>query len=558
MSERKSTVQSIWREYAKGKSYNNSIDLYTTVKTNENMFVGNQWEGLKAPDVEKPTLNFIKRVVTYFVSMIVSDDIGIEITPFLRSSEGDKEAEILRDAVLRVMERNKIKAQLRTAIRNCAVDGDACLYFYFDTEAPSGQLVKGDIVSEVIDNTNVIFGNPYVWDVQKQPYLILVRRRPLQTLQAEAKRLGCADWEKIRPDSDSDYVNEDKDNGNEMVTELLRFSKVRGKNGERTVHFSRSTENVMLKEQTDTGYTLYPLAYFTWETVKNSYHGVSPITYIKHNQIAVNRLWAMVLYHCKNTAFPKIVYDKSKFPEGWSNAPGRAIAMTGNVNDAFTARTTAAEFSSQVLSVVDSTISMTRDFLGASDAALGNVKAENTSAIIAVQKASSAPLELQRQAFYQFAEDCVRVIADIMVQNYGTRIVQIEEEPLVPELPGQAGAPPRRTETAVDFGKFNFGVLDINVSVGQASYWSEMMQLQTLDNLFASGVLSDAEIYIESIPDGVIRNKSEILTAIRKRKEEAALMQQIPPNPGAASANLTDNGVLQAERRVEQLMQNGG
>jgi len=58
--------------------------------------------------------------------------------------------------------------------------------------------------------------------------------------------------------------------------------------------------------------------------------------------------------------------------------------------------------------MVDRTINYSRDMMGASDAALGNVKPENTSAILAVQKASSAPLELQRLAFYQFVEDAFR------------------------------------------------------------------------------------------------------------------------------------------------------
>ncbi|MFQ7004766.1 MAG: hypothetical protein ACLRRT_14530 [Ruthenibacterium lactatiformans] len=44
-------------------------------------------------------------------------------------------------------------------------------------------------------------------------------------------------------------------------------------------------------------------------------------------------------------------------------------------------------------------IEYTRDTMGASDAALGNVTPDNTSAIIAVQKATSMPLELQRQDF---------------------------------------------------------------------------------------------------------------------------------------------------------------
>jgi len=57
-----------------GQTYNTGIDLYETVKQNENFYIGRQWEDVVAPDLEKPVLNFLKRVMTYFVAMICSND----------------------------------------------------------------------------------------------------------------------------------------------------------------------------------------------------------------------------------------------------------------------------------------------------------------------------------------------------------------------------------------------------------------------------------------------------------------------------------------------------
>ena len=62
----------IWHEYQKAVSYNRGIDLYDTVKKNENFFIGRQWEGLNAPDLAKPVINVLRRVVSYFISMIVA------------------------------------------------------------------------------------------------------------------------------------------------------------------------------------------------------------------------------------------------------------------------------------------------------------------------------------------------------------------------------------------------------------------------------------------------------------------------------------------------------
>ena len=50
----------IWNEYGKAKAYNENLDLYDQVKRNEDFFLGNQWEGVKAPDLDKPVLNVLK------------------------------------------------------------------------------------------------------------------------------------------------------------------------------------------------------------------------------------------------------------------------------------------------------------------------------------------------------------------------------------------------------------------------------------------------------------------------------------------------------------------
>ena len=36
----------------------------------------------------------------------------------------------------------------------------------------------------------------------------------------------------------------------------------------------------------------------------------------------------------KQVAFPKIIYDMTRFPNGWSNDVGKAVGMRGNPNEA--------------------------------------------------------------------------------------------------------------------------------------------------------------------------------------------------------------------------------
>lgn len=67
----------VWAEYQRGVDYNTAIDLYETVRVNRNFFLGKQWEGLHAPDLPKPVMNIMKRVISYQTSMITSDDVGV-------------------------------------------------------------------------------------------------------------------------------------------------------------------------------------------------------------------------------------------------------------------------------------------------------------------------------------------------------------------------------------------------------------------------------------------------------------------------------------------------
>lgn len=498
------TPQSIFAEYDKAVNYNRQIGLYENVEKNQDFFLGDQWRGLSAPDLEKPVLNFIKRVITYFIAMLVSDDVAVSLKPF-RPDQGQEAAcKILEREIRRVMERTGFKAKCREVLKNCAVDGDGDFYLWFDPEA-------GEIRVEVIDNTKVLFGNPYVADAQRQPHILLVQRMQLAEARELAKSRG-KDPDEVRPDSERLYYGEDKE-GDQLVTVITRLWKQGG-----TVRFVKATRDLALQEETDTGYTRYPVCHMMWEKVKSSYHGRSPVTGLIPNQIFVNKVWAMAMCSVKNMAFPKIIYDESKI-EAWDNGVGRAIAVTGDPNDAIATGFRAPDFSDQVLVLVDRTINYTKDFMGASDAALGNVKPDNTSAIIAVQRASSAPLELQRLAFYQLVEDWVRVVADMIRADYGVKPAVIEEAD--------------RAESYIeqfDFSKLDLNAMEINVDVGAASYWSEIAQITTMDNLLAKGVIADAVTYLESIPDHMISNKNRL---IEKLKEQQQLQESMMTQDGA-------------------------
>lgn len=525
----KTDPQGIWEQYQRGRRYKEAINLYEDVRLNENFYLGKQWEGLNAPDLPKPVLNFLKRVVTYVIATISSDDIAVSLSPH----ESDRDKEITAKAVSRQMEKvienTKFKTILRQRVRDSAVDGDACLYFRFDPDIETGQESKGDIVCEPIENINVIFGNAYSRDVQQQPYIIICQRKKVAEMKREGKKLGMPEEDIQQIQADTDEYQQEKGDDANLCTKLIKLWK---ENGE--VWFTVTAEKVTMKKPTNTGMKLYPVAWMSWDEVKSSYHGQALLTGLIPNQIEVNRLFACYVRSVSMNAFPKIVYDSNKIQK-WTNKAGEAIATkdlgVGRISDYVTA-IRGGDVSYQVMEVIQQIITMTRDFMGASDAALGNVKPDNTSAIIAVQQASSMPLEIQKMNMYQFVEDCARIMMDIMRAYYGMRTVTLDEairQPVTDDMGNQLvddmGDPLEDTISAVtfDFSTFDTVNYDTNVDVGASSYWSELMQVQTMDNLFARGIITDVVTYLESIPGKYLKGKDKIIASV---KEQQALMQQ--------------------------------
>ena len=119
------------------------------------------------------------------------------------------------------------------------------------------------------------------------------------------------------------------------------------------------------------------------------------------------------------------------------------------------------DISAQVLQLLKQMMTDTAELMGASEAALGTVNPDNTSAIIAVQNATAAPLELTKMEFYRFTEDWARVFLDLMGAHYGVRTLV---------LPNEDGGEPEKC--TFDFSALAGQDMRLQVDVGAASYWS--------------------------------------------------------------------------------------
>lgn len=517
--QKKPTLEEILKKYEKGYSFNQQIGLYDTVKVNEDFFIGNQWEGVQSNGLPTPVFNFLKQVVLFQVATITSDNMAMQAAPLssvtpLTKKELEKVADIITNQFSAIIERCKIVTKTREFLRNAAVDGDGCMHFYFDPTIENGQMVKGEIEAELIENTRVMFGNPNCRDVQRQPYIIIEKREIVEEVRYRAGELkkagmsGIDDPDSITADSEK-FQNKFDSYTDDKVTVLTYYYRNRDTG---TIWCVEATEKGIIREAYDTEYKMYPLVWINWDFVHDCYHGQAMVTGLLPNQKFVNKAYAMVMLSLMTTAFPKIVYDKNRI-RSWDGSVGTAVGVNGSIDNV--AKTIdGASLNPQVTQFLELVPKTTKSFLGASDVALGDSRPDNTSAIIALQRAANTPMELTKQNLYQCIEDMGRIWMDIMSVRYGTRKVETKldigkpgEQPLGMDLPTQTFV------TDFDFSTVRDVQLGIKQDVGASSYWSEIASMQTLDNLLMNHLITPAQ-YIERLPSGYITKKEELLAEL--------------------------------------------
>nr|DAU63983.1 MAG TPA: portal protein [Caudoviricetes sp.] len=539
--DKKITPEQVQAEYQKMLGYNTAVNLDETVRANENFFIGKQWEGVDAKGLPTPVYNFLKQVVLFSVANITTDNIKMQATPLAceRTPEDvERVAEIVNKEFDRLFEFNRVPNLVREYMRNAAVDGDSCLFTFWDDTVDAGFGLRGGIRTEIVDNMRVGFGNTACRDPQKQPYILIERREMTKELRRAAQEAGNPRWGDIQPDTENHNTDSYK-NSSERSTVLLRMWKER-KTG--TVWACEVSGRVMLREPWDMGLRLYPVTWINWDYIPDSYHGQALVTGLIPNQIFVNKLFAMSMISLMTSAFPRTVYDKTRIPK-WNNAVGAAIGVNGGDVSGVAKIIDPAQISPQIAQFIQTSVDYTRQFLGATSAALGETRPDNTSAIIALQRAASIPSEITKQNLYKSIEDLGRIYLDFMAAYYGKRKVQVSMPDVGADILAFAGKDPEELETVLfDYGILNDMPMALKLDVGASSYWSEMASVQTLDNLLMQDKITIEE-YLERIPDGYIPKRQELI-ASRKQAAQQQMMQPEEQSTGGTpeTGDLVDLG----------------
>ena len=330
-----------------------------------------------------------------------------------------------------------------------------------------------------------------------------------------------------------------------------------------SVHVSKCTKSCVIFEDVDTGLSRYPIAWGNWERQKNQYHGRALVTGIIPNQIFINSMFAMVMRHLQLMGFPKTVYNADLIGQ-WNNEVGQAIGVRGlqpgqRISDV-AYNLSPADMSNQIIQAIDKAVAYTKDCLGATDAQMGNVQPENTSALMVLQSNASVPLENPKAGMMKWLEDIGAILLDFMGTNYGERPIVRSRDfqdvvtdantgaPMLDTVTGQmmTRTVSRRVVEMYDFSKFKNMWLNLRVSAGATTYFSEIAMVQTLDNLRRDGMLEIID-YLERIPDKLVPLKSELIQKLRTQAASNGGASAVaPPGLGGARSAAAQAGVSDA------------
>ena len=578
MSEKiKTEPKQIWSEYEAGQQYKSGIGdkgLIEQARVNERFFVGNQWYGANFGN-DKPLTrrNIIKRIGEYKMSVIGSAPVAVNYTaegvPEINGQEDKKEnirTEMLEGTVPQgnpdnievsvvmsalsdyyrvTAERVKFEDKLDRMLRNAYISGTGILYTYWDSGIETGlyadtgktTAIKGDIACEVLEVENVCFGDPNEESVEAQPYILIARRMNLAAARRMA-RMHHQNADNVQADK-SEYLYNSSDTGepddSQRVTVVTKLWKKYEKDGSFSVYGKIVTEKAVIRPEWDLKIHRYPIAKFVWDRRRSCAYGDSEITYQVPNQIALNQLHYISVWAMQMVGMPKMIVNGDVVTESVSNDPGEIIKVYG----------TPEEIANAIKYVVppnfeaahnDFTNNFAQNILsdsGANDAALGDLRPDNATAIVQAREAAIAPMQMYKNRFYSAVEDIARIWADFWINLYGRRALKVNTESGTQYM-------------TFDGARYKNLVITAKIDVGASTIWSEAVSISNLGGLLQAGQITFEE-YLERLPSGIIPDVQGLINA---RKQASAMQGDIDATDEEVLEYLKANN-LQA---YEQLM----
>lgn len=519
----------IWTLYDQCVSYCGKVGMFGDTDLNYRMYNGDQWHGLKVQGIEKVQYNFIKPIVRYKTGIVMTNLYAInyssenfENKEFRKNAE--KICKLLNKKAARIWESDYMDVKLRLVVKDAAINDEGVFYVRKDPET-------GLPTNEIINKTDIFYGNENDSDIQSQPYILIKQRKPVSEVQQMAQANGVAKEKLLNIMGDNDNIEEAgeaaKYEKDPMCTVVTKLYKDKG-----TVHFAQSTRYVEIKNDTDSGLKYYPVVHMLWEEKKGSARGEGEVRHLIPNQLEVNKTAMRRALTVKNTAYTQKVVNIERISNPSAlDEVGGIIKVTGgqtvdDVSKIFT-HIHPAQMSPDVEKLQNELINSTRELAGAGEIATGQINPEQASgrAILAIKQATEQPLTEHLTYAKGMIEDLGRIWLD-MITVYNDSI-QLEDEVTDP-------ATGEEITVLVEVQKASLEALQavVKVDVTPKGAFDKYAQEQSMENLLTAGLFNsqrmpELKLWVKTLDDDAVMPKQKLLDMIEEWEKEQRKIAQI-------------------------------
>lgn len=487
----------IKKRYEEGLKYQKKMGFTEKWPEYERFFAGDQWPAATeaTKNLPRPVFNIIKYIQTHKKASVMnenikmnftSSEVGVEDLEVMQAVDGASKFTKFSEATWERIQQDELNSELIANASNC---GTGILHYYWNNELSGGITTpySGDFEGEIIDPSNIFFGNPQQNKVQKQPYIIITSREPLDVVKkiAENNGLPAHILELIKGDKDTSneiYDTAKHELDDDKVTVITQYYK-KGKE----VFFKKCVNEICFVPETNTMLQLYPIALFTWTKRKKCIYGIGDTEGLIANQKAINFSLAMMLLSVQQAGWPKLITKPGALKQKVTNQPGEMLVDHYIGNGEGIKYLQGQAFNPGALTLTDKFIEITKNLAGANDAAVGEAPGADMAAqaIMLLQRSAGLPLEDIKKTFYRTMEDVGRIWEQFWKHSYNLeRAIKVKNE---------VGEETMETMIGTDYQDYP---MDLRIDIGPSSTYSEYMAQATLDKLYDKGAI-DTVLYLK-------------------------------------------------------------
>lgn len=568
-----------YERFRKGQDYLRKKGLSELIPLCVDFLEGKQWAKINKDTafIPRPVVNICSKIVDNKLSNILGSPVKLNFKADFDEQSTEK---FTKFASYQSKEMQQEWYDY-LACKDGLVKGTYNYYYYWDENAVGRQAIaKGGLRCEIIDPLDIVFENPRETDCQKQGWIIIRDREPVEHVKSLCSPEVA---KKITSDNkDSNYSNDYEQDEDSYVTVYTRFFR---KDGE--VYFEKSTKDVVIheaipmnpylskkkikskEEQTaivpnqdsnleenntiqENTEDLYKFYYYPIETGslrprEKCIYGISEIEGIVDNQRAINGHISMILMNAQQLGWGKWIVKKGALNgQQITNKPGQILTDYSAPNGWGIKLEQGQQFSNGAFDVANQIIEATRNVTNSSDVITGEMVSKDLSgtAIAQLQAQGQKPIEQMQKRFWRSKERCGKIweqFYKLYYENteYSYEISQDEEETreemmqeVINKNNYKGRIPPiAKMEKGVfngeDFLKIPFNIV---VEAGKGTQYSEIMQMDFANNLILNNAIEkispeNLELLLDMYPDSAMGGMKPDLKKFIRKKQTSLITQ---------------------------------